>query len=370
MRLVPIIIVLLVLSAIGWTGKFLYDKSQPPPKVVQTETVIQADIVKKTVATGAIVPRKEIEIKPRASGILSKLLVEPGKRVEKGDQLAQIEIVPDMASLQRAQSDVQQARISFGSAKRELERHRQMREQQLITQTELNRFQLDYDLNRQGLAAARENLQLVREGASRAARKAGVATNEVRTTVAGMVLQVPEKVGASVIESNNFNPGTTVAVVADMSDMIFEGWVDESEVGKLKEGMKLDVRIGALQDKPFVANLEYIAPKGIEADGAIQFEIRAAMALQEDAFVRAGYSANADIVLDRRAKVTAVNEAAVQKQADEYFVERKLADGSYEHHVIQLGLSDGINVEVLEGLEPGDVVKKPDPAEGGPAKKK
>lgn len=370
MRLIPILIVLLILGAVGWTGKFLYDKSKPPPVVVQTETVKQADIVKKTIATGAIVPRREIEIKPRASGILAQLLVQPGQRVEKGDKLAQVEIVPDMASLQRAQAGVKQANISFASAKRELERFRQMRQQQVITQTELNRIQLDYDLRRQELAAARENLQLVREGASRAAKKAGVATNEVRTTVAGMVLQVPEKVGTSVIESNNFNPGTTVAVIADMSDMIFEGWVDEAEVGKLKEGMKLNVRIGALQDTPFAAALEYISPKGVEADGAIQFEIRAAMSLQKNTFVRAGYSANADIVLDSRSEVTAVDEAAVQKEDDDYFVEVQTASGSFERRAVELGLSDGISVEVLKGLEPGDIVKKPDPADVSRVKKK
>jgi len=368
-RIVPILIVLGVVGLVVWTGKYLYSKNQPPPEVVETVEPFVADIVKKTVATGSIVPRKEIEIKPRVSGILDELVVEPGVQVKKGDLLARIKIVPDMASLQRAQAQVKSARISFDNARREYDRNQNLFKQKVISETELARFRLDFELAQQELAAAQENLQLVKEGASRAARKAGVATTEVRSTVDGMVLQVPEEEGASVIESNNFNPGTTIAIVADMSDMIFEGLVDESEVGKIKEGMKLDVRIGALQSEQYGASLEYIAPKGVLQEGAIQFEIRAAMALKEGTFIRAGYSATADIVLDRRDQVLALNEAVLQFDKGKPFIEVQTGPGAFERRDVEVGLSDGIKIEVKSGVNEGDAVKKPDPAEGGPGRR-
>lgn len=358
-RLFPILTLLILLGAVGWTANYLYERSKPKPEIVEVAQPVVADIVQKTVATGSIVPRKEIEIKARVSGILDELLVEPGATVKSGDLIARIRIVPNLAELQRAQANVRQAKIRYDNAKRENDRQEGLAQQGIVAGEALSQVQLTFDLRKQELADAEENLEVVREGASRAAREAGTATNEVRSTVDGMVLDTPEKEGASIIESNTFNPGSTLAVVADMRDMIFLGQIDESEVGKIEEGMALDVRIGALQNQSFHAELEYIAPKGVLLEGAIQFEVRAAMKLEEDAVLRAGYSANADIVLDRRQQVLTINENLLQFEGGRGYVEIQTSPGEFERRDLELGLSDGIRIEVLSGLDQDAVLKKP-----------
>lgn len=373
-RIVTFFLVLLFVLAIAATGWFLWAKSRKRPKVYETETAQLVDIVKKTVATGAIVPRREVEIKPRVSGVLDVLYVEPGKVVKLGDPIAKIRIVPNAANLNRAESEVRAAQIAFDNAKRELERNQALHVQGIVPEAELARYRTDFSLRQQELAAANSNLQIVRDGQSRAAAKSSNVV--VTSTVDGMIIDVPVKVGFSVIESNNFNPGSTIALVADMDDLIFQGQVDESEVGKIKEGMDLKIKIGALESEQFAGKLEYIAPKGKDVQGAIQFEIRADITLKPGVFVRAGYSANADVVLAEAKQVLAIREALVTyeraKGADpgkdgpgKPTVEIETKPQVFAKREIKLGLSDGINVQVLEGVTKTDKLKIPDNA--GPA---
>jgi HlyD family secretion protein len=371
MRVFKYLLLLLVFALFGGTCVFLYKKSQKPPVEAKTEKPAMMDIVKKTVATGAITPRQEVEIKPRVSGVLQELTVEPGAIIKNGDKIAKIQIVPDAVTLNRAQSEVQAARIAFDNARRELDREKKLLAQGVVSDAEVAKFETEFQLRKQTLDAAGANLQLVKEGQARGA--AGKASNiMVVSTVDGMVIDVPVKVGYSVIESNNFNPGTTIAVVADMSDMIFLGQVDESEVGKIKQGMKLKIKVGALgEEQEIEGTLEYISPKGKEIDGAIQFEIKAKVVPPKDVFIRAGYSANADIVLEEKKQVLAMREALVQFGEDgKPFVEVETSPKHFETRPVELGLSDGINVEIKSGVDANTSVKIPEnagPAEmGGP----
>lgn len=352
-KLVIVSIVIVVLVAFAGTLLFLWRKSAANPEGFETEQISKRDIIQKTVATGAITPRREVDIKPRVSGILEELYVEPGQMVQEGARLARIRVVPDVVRLNDAEANVSAARISFESAKQELARYDKLKS--VVSETEYHRQMLEFDLARQKLSSAESHLRLVREGAA----KRGAASNVVESTVDGMVIDVPLKEGGSVIETNTFNAGTTIATVADMSDMIFTGWVDEAEVGKLREGMKLDIKVGALEDRRFTGNLEFIAPKSTTNNGAIQFEVRAAVEQQEGLFLRAGYSANADIVLDRREDVLALNERALQFEDEKPFVEVETGPQRYEKRFIETGLSDGIHIEVLEGLAAEDKVKVP-----------
>lgn len=356
-RLLPILIVLVCLGAAAGTLWFLYAKSKKRPEPVRTEAAEVMDIIKKTVATGAIVPREEVEIKPRVSGVLEELFVEAGAQVKAGDKIARIQIVPDAASLQRAESTVQTARIAYENARRELDRTQGLYKQGVIAEAELARYKTDLALRQQELSSAEQGLQIVREGQARGSSK--LSNVVVTSTVNGMVIDVPVKVGFSVIESNNFNPGTTIAIVADMSDMIFLGQVDESEVGKIQVGMPLSIKIGALEKETFDGKLEHIAPKGKELEGAIQFEIKAAVTPKPDVFIRAGYSANADVVLDKRLGVLAIREALLQFDKGQAFVEVETAPGVFARREIKLGLSDGIHAEVLGGVTKDDKIKQP-----------
>ena len=356
-KIVPVLLVLGVLGVFVWTLFFLYGKSQAKPVETKTDKPEVRDIVKKTVASGAISPREEIEIKPRVSGIVEKLHVEPGEAVKAGDLIAKIQIVPDMVTLNRAETAVKTARISFQNAEREMDRYQKLYSDNMIAESEFQKYKLERELRREELASAEDNLALVKEGAS---RRTGKASNLVRSTVDGMVLAVPVKEGASVIESNTFNAGSTIATIADMSDMVFLGQVDESEVGRITEGMPLQIKIGAIPDRTFDGKLEYISPKGLSQEGAIQFEIRAALDRVEDVFVRAGYSATADIVLDRAEKVLAVPEGVVQFDEGKPFVEVATAEpGKFEKKPVELGLSDGLWVEVLSGVDKDAVMKRP-----------
>lgn len=356
-RFIPIIIGLVIVGAFAWTLLFLYNKSKTKPIHYETEAPFRTTIVKKTVATGAIVPRQEVEIKPRVSGVVSDILVEPGAFIERDQLIARIQIVPDVVTLNRAESSVQSANITFNNAKKELARYKSLYDQKIISETEYRKYELDFQLARQELSAARSNLQLVKEGAS---ASSGKVSNEIRSTVNGMILDVPIKVGASVIESNNFNPGTTIAFVADMDDMIFEGKVDESEVGKIKEGMSLSIKIGAVEKQTFEGTLEYIAPKGVMEEGAIQFAIKAAIVRKEGVFIRANYSANADIVLDKKEDVLAIAEAVLQFDEEKKpYVEVEIGEQEYEKRYVEVGLSDGINIEIVSGVDADDKLKKP-----------
>jgi HlyD family secretion protein len=303
-------------------------------------------------------------VKPKITGVISELDVEPGKIVKKGDQLGKVEIIPDAQTVNAAQSSVTSSQISVDNAKRELDREEGLFKQGVVPEAELFKFRTDYALAKAQVDQSASNLQLVREGQTRGQGKS--STLIVAATVDGMVIDVPVKVGYSVIQANSFNPGTTVATIANMGDMIFDGHVDESEVAKIKEGMKLQIKVGAIDKDTFEGKLEYIAPQGKEIDGAIQFEIKAAITQKANQYIRAGYSANADIVLDEKPKVMAIREALVQYDKDgKPFVEVETTPQTFVKKDVKLGLSDGNNVEVISGVAMSDKIKVPDNA--GPA---
>jgi HlyD family secretion protein len=349
-----IVLIVLIASFIG-TGYFLYQKSAAPPVVYETDSLFVTDIIKKTVATGSIVPRKEIELKSQVSGVVEKLYVEAGNVVTQGQLIAKIKIIPDVVTLNNAEASVKNATINFKNAEKEMKRQQNLFDQKVISEYEFNQYLLEYNLAKQALETAENNLDLIKEGAS---KKSQNVSNLVRSTADGMVLDVPVKEGTFVIESNTFNEGTTIAFVADMNEMIFEGKVDESEVGKLKEGMDLSLTIGALDTETFQASLEFISPKGVEEEGAIQFPIKAEVNLKDNAFLRAGYSANADIVLEKKENVLAIKEQNILFEGNKVFVELQTAPQQFERREIAVGLSDGINIEVLSGLSKNDMVKK------------
>jgi HlyD family secretion protein len=346
------------LFLVGFAGTFyyLYSKSQEEPVVFATETPSMQTIIQKTVATGSVVPRKEVAVKPQVSGIIERLAVEPGDKVKRGDLIAQIRIIPDMVTLNNAENRVRMAEIQQQNAERELVRNRDLLEKGAISQATFQTFEVGATSAEQELEAAVENLELIKKGTT---EKAGETSNTlVRATIDGMILEVPLEEGDSVIESNTFNEGTTLATIADMDELIFEGSVDESEVGKIRPGMSLLLTIGAIEGEVFEAVLEHIAPKGVEENGAIQFEVRAALKMQDKAMIRANYSANADIVLDRRDEVLAISEALLQFDEGKPFVEVQAAD-AYEKRFIETGLSDGIYIEVVSGVSESDQIKNP-----------
>lgn len=362
-KLLSIILGLLVVVVIGGAFVYLYKTSHQKPVVFQTEQAEITDLVKKTVATGSIVPRREVEVKPKVAGVLSELYVEPGKLVKLGDPLGKIAIIPDAMQVNNADSSVRTAQIAFDNAKRELERNESLFKQGVVAEAELQRFRTDFALRQQELSVAGSTLQLVREGQTRAQGKS--STLIVTATAPGTIIDVPVKEGFSVIQANSFNAGTTVVVIADMDDMIFDGRVDEAEVAKIKEGMKLAIKVGAIEKDKLEGTLEYIAPKGKEIDGAIQFEIKAAVKQKSGIQIRANYSANADIVLDEKKQVLAMREALVQYDNGKPYVEVETTPQTFVRRNVKLGLSDGIKVEVLDGVAPADRLKIPDNA--GPA---
>ncbi len=314
------------------------------------------NIIKKTTATGSVVPRKEIEIKPVVSGIIDELYVEEGDLVKKGDLLAKIRIIPNMINLNNAESRVNVAKINLKDAKRNYERQLGLFEKGVIAKADYESYEVTYQNAQEELETAEETLELIKEGQI---KNSGTPTNTlVRSTIDGMVLNIPVEIGYQVIEANNFNAGTTIASIADMGEMVFEGYIDESEVGKISEGMPLILTIGALDDVSFDAVLEHISPKGQEKNGAIQFEIKADVILREDRFIRAGYSANADIVLDRADSVLAIPESLLVFEKDTVYVEVETTPQQFEKRYIETGLSDGITIEVVSGLSKEDKIKK------------
>jgi HlyD family secretion protein len=352
-----ILIVVIVAIFLGTLG-FLYVKSREKPQEFETKTPEKKNIVKKTVATGAVVPKREIEIVPKVSGIIDELYVVPGNKIKKGDLIAKIKIIPNMIQLSNAESRLEKAQISLRDARTEFDRQKKLFDDDVIAEAEFQQYQISLDNAKAEVRAAEDNLQLIKEGVT---KQTGKTTNTlVPSTINGMVLDVPVEIGNSVIESNTFNPGSTVAIIADMGEMIFEGKVDEAEVGKIHEGMPITLTIGAIDDITFDALLKYISPKGVEENGAIQFEIKADIELIDTVFVRAGYSANANIVLDRRDSVMTIPENLLQMNEDSTFVEVETKESQmYEKRLIKTGLSDGIYIEVLEGLTMEDKIKVP-----------
>ena len=344
---------LLVLS----TFVFLWQKSRPKTVNYNIETAVKGDVEKRTVATGKVEPRNEILIKPQMSGIIAEVFKEAGEKVQAGDIIARIQVVPDMVNLSSAESRVQRAQLAADQSKANYERDRRLYDNEVISREEFEKVELQYRNDQEELRAANDNLSLVRTGITQSSAK--TSNTLVRSTVSGTILDVPVKAGNSVIQSNNFNDGTTVASVANLSDMLFVGKIDETEVGKLITGMPMEITIGAIQDLKIPASLEYVSPKGVEESGAILFEMKAALQLPDSIFIRAGYSANADIILDKRSQVITIAESAVEFSGDSTFVHLLTSEKpqTFERKQIEIGLSDGIHIEVKEGLKENDKVR-------------
>jgi HlyD family secretion protein len=347
----------LILIAVLFVGTlvFLYKKSQKKPDQFEIKSASINTIVKKTVATGTVQPRKEIEIKPQVSGIIEKVYLEAGQMVHKDDVMARINIIPDMVILNNAESRLKRAQLNYEDAKIDYDRQTTLFEKKVISKEEYQKANLSYNSAREEVEAAENNLELIRKGVTKSSAK---TTNTlIRSTIDGMVLDVPVKEGFSVIQANTFNAGTTIAIVADMNDMIFLGKVDETEVGKIHEGMNIELTIGAIDNEKFNAVLKYIAPKGKIENGAIQFEIKADVLLKKDQFIRSGYSANANIVLDRRDSVLTIPEGLLKFAHDTAYVEVQTAPDKYEKKFVKTGLSDGINIEIVSGVTKEDKIK-------------
>ncbi|MBU2553113.1 MAG: efflux RND transporter periplasmic adaptor subunit [Bacteroidales bacterium] len=351
-----ILAVLLLIGVFGYTIYFLYQKSQTKPVIYETTSPLISNVIKKTTATGSVIPRKEIEIKPVVSGLIDELYVTEGQILKKGDLIAKIRIIPNMINLNNAKSDVEVMKIRMEDAKRNFERQLELLEKGVIAKADYETYEIQYKNAQEELETAEETLQLIRDGQIQ--KQSGETNTLVKATIDGMVLDVPVEIGNQVIESNNFNAGTTIATVADMGEMIFEGNIDESEVGKIKEGMPLLLTIGALENVTFDAILEQISPKGVEVNGAVQFKIRADVKLRSDQFIRSGYSANADIVLARADSVMTISEGLLQFDDSTTYVEIEVQPQQFEKRTVKTGLSDGINIEVLSGISKEDKIKK------------
>ena len=353
-----IVLLSVVGLAVVGTFVFLWKKAQPEVTEYEIVTPERGTVETKTVATGNVEPRYEILIKPQISGIISEVLKEAGQRVTEGEIIAKVKVIPEMGQLNSAESRVNVARISLDQVESTHRRDEQLFKQGILTAEEFDVSKANYRKAKEELANAQSALEIVRDGISRNTRSS--STTQIRSTITGMILNVPIKVGNSVIQSNSFNDGTTIASVANMNDMIFRGNVDETEIGKIREGMPIKLTVGALGTRTFDAVLEYVSPKGEEKNGAIQFEIKAAVSLPDTSFVRAGYSANAEIVLERAANVLTIPESTVEFHGDTAFVQvvkQEKPKQIFEKRQIKTGLSDGIKIEVKEGLTEKDKIR-------------
>ena len=350
------IIIAAILFGVLYATVFFIKSNSKPAVQYDTETALITSIEMKSVATGKVIPEDEVEIKPQISGIIQTLYVEEGDNVKTGDLLAKVKVVPNEQSLNSAKGRLANTKILMENAKIEFNRSKGLFEKEIISQQDFQNAELNYSRAKQDVANADSDLQIIKLGS---AGGSATANTNIRATVSGTVLEMPIKEGDQVVESNTFNNGTTIAIIADLSKMIFEGKVDEAEVGKLKIGMPLSVNLGAIQDKEFEAKLKFIAPKGNEEQGAVQFKIEGDVYLDDDFFVRAGYSANASLVLERKDSILAIPEALLQfdKKTEEPYVEVLIKDQEFERKDIKTGISDGINVEVLSGITLEDKIK-------------
>lgn len=356
-KIVTIIVLLLIVVLFGGSLFYLYQKNQENPEVFKTAEPSTETIVKKTMATGTLIPREEVDVKPNISGVVDKLFVKAGDHVEVGDMIAQLKVVPNISSLNSAKNQVRQSKINLANEKKIFSRQKELYGKGVISENDFDLAKNAYDNALQTLKAAEENLEIIETGTTQDAGNA--ATTEIKARISGMILDVPIEVGNQVIEANNFNEGTTIAIIAKTDDMIFEGKVDESEVGKIEEGLPLEITVGAIEDKTFNATLDYISPKGTEENGAVQFDIEGTLILNDSIFIRSGLSANASIILEKSENVLAISESLVQfeKETQNPFVEVETGEQEFEKRTVELGISDGINVEVLSGVSEGDKIK-------------
>ena len=322
----------------------------------ETEKMFKTSIEKKTVVTGKVIPEDEVEITPQIQGIIDGIFVEEGDQVNNGDLLAKIKVVPNEQNLNSAEGRLANSKIILKNAKIEYERNKSLFKNGIISKQQFDNVELNYNQAKLDVSNSKSDLQIIRLGSKGGSAS---ANTNIRATVAGTVLEIPVEKGDQVIASNSFNAGTTVATIADLNKMIFEGKVDEAEVGKLVIGMPLEVNLGAVEDKSLKAKLKFIAPKGNEEQGAVQFKIEADLFLNDSIFVRAGYSANASLVLERKDSVMAISESLLQfdSKTEEPYVEIEVGDQKFERKDIEIGISDGVNVEIITGISEDDKIK-------------
>lgn len=349
-------IVLLVAAVIG-TFVYLWMKSRPEEKVFETTQAEIRTIEKNTLATGKIQPRDEVKIKPQISGVIDKLYKEAGQKVQQGELIAKLKVIPDMNTLANAEASIKLAKIKLEKAQTDYNREKQLYDRKLVSDADIEEYDVTLRNAKEELQRAQDLYDIAKEGATKSSQNA--STTYVRSTVSGTILDIPEKEGNSVVLTNNFNEGTTIATVANMNDMLFVGKIDETEVGKLNVGMPLTILIGAIEGEKYDAVLEYIAPKGTEENGAVMFEIKAAIKIPEGDFLRAGYSANAQITLSKADSVISIQENALQFEGSTPYVEVLTSEKpvTYERRNVTTGLSDGMYIEIKEGVTTEDKLK-------------
>ena len=337
--------------------KYFKDANSKDSEDFKLESPFYTSIDTKVVATGKLNPEEEIELKPQIIGIVDAILVEEGDMVEKGDLIAQVRIVPNEQSLTAAASRLNSARLSYNNAKTVYNRNKVLFEKGVISRQDFENNELSLNQSQESLNQAQNEYKIIRQGSISGT---GLANTNIVSQISGTVLEIPVRVGDQVIPSNSFNTGTTITKIANMNKMIFEGKVDESEVGKLEEGKAIQIVIGALNEKKIPAKLVFIAQKGIEdGAGAVQFSIKADVELKASSNIRAGYSANAEIDIESKDSVFAIREALLQynRITEKPYVEILDGDGKFKKQKVELGISDGINVEITEGLKEEDKIK-------------
>lgn len=347
---------LLFLVALIFIGTFvfLYQKSRKKETSYQTVSPEVTDLYKSTIVTGKIEPRDEVLIKPQINGIIAEIYKKAGEQIRKDEVIAKVKVIPEMSSLNSAESSVRMAEINLRQTEKDYQRMKNLYEQKLVSEEEFDKARVTLEQNREELRNREDALNIIREGISKS--NASFSTTLVRSTIDGLILDIPVKVGNSVIMSNTMNDGTTIASVANMHDLLFKGKIDETEVGKIHEGMPVTLTIGALQDQKFQAVLEYISPKAVETNGTNQFEIEAALRDSSGTRIRSGYSANAEIILDQALQVIAIPEGCIEFNGDSTFVYilKQEAPQQFERRQVITGVSDGIKIEVKSGLNKND----------------
>tara|TARA_Y100000746_G_scaffold231359_1_gene244998 strand:- start:1855 stop:2985 length:1131 start_codon:yes stop_codon:yes gene_type:complete len=356
MKILKYLIVTLIIFGVLFATAYFIKTNSKSITEYKTETPFISSVEQKTVVTGKVIPEDEVEIKPQISGIIQELFVEEGENVKEGDLLAKVKVVPNEGSLNSAKGRVASLKIILDNAKIEFDRNKLLYEKEIISKQDFQNASLNFDRASQDLANAKSDLEVILLGS---AGGSSTANTNIRATVAGTVLEIPVEAGDQVVESNTFNAGTTIATIADLNKMIFEGKIDESEVEKLKIEMPLVINLGAIQNKDFDAKLKFIAPKGNEEQGTVKFKIEADVFLDNSINVRAGYSANASLVLEKKDSVMVISEALLQfdKSDEEAFVEIEKSDQKFKRIKIETGISDGINIEILSGLTMNDKIK-------------
>ncbi|WP_010520264.1 efflux RND transporter periplasmic adaptor subunit [Aquimarina agarivorans] len=353
-------VAILILIIVVFTASLVYfwKKNQKSSVVYKTKQATTETITLSTIATGSVVPDEEVSIRPNISGVIQEIYVQAGDFVKAGDKIARIKVIPSINNLQSSRNGVQSAKINLATQEKIFKRQKELFDKGVISANDFDQSQNAYEQAKQTYNASNENYQIVKTGTAKGFNN--IAQTIIKATISGQILDIPVEEGVQVIQTNNFNEGTEVASIADVSKMIFKGKIDESEVGKIKEGMPIKITIGAMPDKEFDATLNYIAPKGFAVNGAVQFDIEAKVIIPKDSGIRAGLSANASIILDKATDVLAISEALLQydKETKKPYVEIETGEQEFERKEVTLGISDGITVEIKSGVTKEDKIKE------------